>query len=197
MDCSELTKGLMAADCNSSATAGLEGDVTLVNFNDVDKSESVVVNNVITDFIMKEGKQGYSFSTFDKSFDDAGATFVKGTYRNTWQHNLPLRIFVKNEDVKRFVNEFGAGAKVIAIVNNKESGETAEVKYEAYGWDNGIELNESTNTVAMTDGVVYTLTLGSSDTAQEGSLPKSVFKTDLATTETMIGSIVNPTPPQG
>lgn len=189
MDCSELTAGLVGADCNKTASAGLEDDVILLNYNDVDKSKSVIANNVITSIVMKPEKKGFVFTTFGKAYDEGGATFVKGTYRNTWQHNIPLRIFIKNEDAKTFVNEFGAGAKVIAIVKNKEIGASGEVKYEAYGWDNGLELNESTNTIAMSDGVVYSLTIGSADTAQEGSLPKSIFDTDLDETETMINSL--------
>lgn len=194
MNCSELTTGLVAAECNTNATAGLEDEVILLNFADVNKASSTVSDdNIISSIVMHTGKTGFEFETFGKAYDEAGATFVKGTYRNTWQHNLPLRIFVKNENAKKFVNEFGAGAKIIAIVKNKEAGTDGEVKYEAYGWDNGMELNESTNTVAMTDGVVYTLTVGSSDTAQEGSLPKTVFDTDLTTTEEMIDALL-PTP---
>ncbi len=180
-------------------------EIILINYDDVDKTQSIVENNVITKIELKEDTKAYEFSTFGKSLDEAGATFVKGTYRNTWQHTLPLRIFVKHEDAKAFVNNFAAGTKIIAIVKNKEIGEanTAEgriagaVKYEAYGWDNGLELNESTNTVAMADGVVYSLTLGTSETAQEGSLPKSVFATknnestpSLSATEEMLSSLV-------
>lgn len=190
MNCSELTKDLEAAKCNTSSTAGLEDDVILLNFDDVDKAASgTPEDNVISKIAMKTGKKGYVFTTFGKSFDEGGATFVKGTYRNTWQHNLPLRIFVKNEEAKAFVNQFASGAKVIAIVKNKEIGPAGEVKYEAYGWDNGMEMNESTNTVAFADGVVYTLTVGSSETAQEGSLPKSVYAADLEATEELIKSL--------
>lgn len=189
LDCAQLTAGLLAADCNTSATAGLEDDVILMNYDDVDKTASAVANNIVSSIVMKSGKKGFIYTSFGKSFDDSGATFTKGTYRNTWLHTLMMRIFAKSENAKSFVNELGAGAKIIAIVKNKEGGTGGEVKYEVYGWDNGLELNESANVVQMTDGVVYTLNAGSSDTAQEGSLPKSVFDTDLATTEKMLESI--------
>lgn len=186
MDCSKLTAGIIAAECGKTATSGAEDDVLLINFDDIDRAESEVVDNVITKLILKSGAKAYPFTTFGKSLNDAGATFTKGTYRNTWVHNVPNRLFTKNELSKKFVNQIADGARVVEIVKNKEIGASGEVKYEAYGWDNGLELNEATTTIAMADGVVYDLNMGSSDTAQEGSLPKSVFDTDLATTELMI-----------
>ena len=190
MDCSKLTAGLVAAICGKTATAGAEDDVILINFDDIDRTLSEVTDNVITKLVLKEGAKAYLFTTFGKSLDDAGATFTKGTYRNTWVHNVPNRIFTKNELSKKFVNQIADGARVVEIVKNKEIGTAGDVKYEAYGWDNGLELNEATSTIAMTDGVVYDLNMGSSDTAQEGSLPKSVFDTDLTTTEAMINGLI-------
>ena len=121
--------------------------------------------------------------------NDTGVSLSVGTYRNTLIHTAMLRIFTKNEDSKKFVNQFIAGARVIAVFKNKEEGKDGDVKYEAYGWDNGLEISELTNTVAMTDTIVYDLQLASTDAAQEGSLPKSVFDTDLATTEAMLASL--------
>jgi hypothetical protein len=189
MNCGELTKDLIAASCGQTAVAGLEDDVILINYNDIDKTASTVTNNVISSLLLKGSKKGFKFSTFGRSLDESGITFTKGTYRNTWAHDLYLRIFTKDEDAKKYVNEFGDGAKVVAIVRNNEIGKDGDVAYEVYGWDNGLELKESTSTVAMQDGVVYMLHIGSSDTAQEGSIPKSVFATDLETTEQMVNAL--------
>ncbi len=190
MDCSKLTAGLVAAECNKPAVAGAEGEVILINFQDIDKVNSEVENNVIESIAMNGSKKGMAFTTYGKSLDEAGVSFTKGTYRNSWTHTVPLRIFVKNEEAKQFVNEFGAGARVVAILKNKEAGGSGEVKYEAYGWDNGLELSEVTATLAMEEGVVYSMTIASSETAQEGTLPKSVFAEDAETTETLISALV-------
>lgn len=171
MNCSKLTAGLVGADCKS-VIAGVEEEVILINFEDIDKSDAESIDgNVIKKITLKGDAKGCIFTSYGKSFDEAGATFTKGTYRNSWSHSVPLRIFVKDEQAKDFVNKFGAGARVVAILENKEGGET---KYEAYGWDNGLELSEATSTVAMADGIVYGMTIASSETAQENSLPKSV-----------------------
>jgi hypothetical protein len=190
--CSNLTKGVIAAVCGKTATSGLEDDVILLNYADVDKSASTIANNVVSEIVMKSGKIGYIFTSYGKSFNDSGATFTKGTYRNTWIHNIMLRIFTKNEASKSFVNSLAEGSKIIAIVKNKEAGAGGEVQYEVYGWDNGLTLNEGTASVNMDDGIVYSLNIGSEDTAQEGSLPKSVFDTDTTTTELMLASLTTP-----
>jgi hypothetical protein len=190
MNCSNLTQGLVAAMCNQSATVGADDDVFLINFNDIDKTESTETNNIISNITLKNDKQAYAFQTIGKSLNGSGVSFSKGTYRNTVAQNIWLRIFVKTEAVKTFVNEFISGARVVAVVKNKETGPDGQVKYEAYGWDNGLELNELAATIEMTDGVVYPLNIGSSDTAQEGSLPKSVFITSEAATEAMLAGLI-------
>lgn len=192
MDCSELAMGLTAAVCEQTAVIGAEDAAILIPFSAIDRAASVVNNNVISSIELTAGKNAYEFETFGKSFNEAGATFAAGTYRNSWTHSVPIRIFVKNEDVKTFVNTFGAGAKCVVILKNNDTGTDNATKYEAYGWDNGLVLTESAPTLAMADGVVYPLTLASADGAGEGSLPKSVFSTDIAATETMLNGLLTP-----
>ena len=190
MNCAELAADIVAAQCGKNATVGLEDELTLINFDDVNKAESTVTNNVISEFVLKASKKGYKFTTLGRSLNDAGVPSVaRGTYKNTVVHSLPLRIFVKTEEAKAFINKLIEGARFMAIPKNKEIGEAGEVKYEAYGWDNGLEITALVGTAAMTDGVVYDVTVSSIDGAGEGSLPKSIWDTDLATTEAMIESL--------
>jgi hypothetical protein len=193
MDCSQLTTGLVAAQCNVSATNGAEDDVYLFNYSDIDRVASTISNNIISNLaLVGNTTVGYKFQTFGRSLNDSGVTFTKGTYRNTVLQNIWLRIFVKSEYAKEFVNDFINGVKIVAVIVNKDGGTNGRVKYEAYGWDNGLELNELSATLEMTDGVVYPLNVGSSDTAQEASLPKTVFTSSLEATKTMLESLLEP-----
>ena len=190
MNCTELTAGVVGAQCGKNATVGLEDELVLINFDDADKAGSTVTDNVISELLLKTGKKGYNFTTIGRSFNDAGVPSVtRGTYKNTVVHSLPLRIFLKTEEAKAFINKLIEGARFMAVVKNKEIGEAGEVKYETYGWDNGLEITALVGTVAMADGIVYDVTVSSVDGAGEGSLPKSIWDTDLATTETMIASL--------
>ena len=189
-NCSEIIQDVIGAECGKNATVGLEDDLILINFDDIDKPGSTVTNNVISELVLNGTKKGFKFSTIGRSMNEAGVPSVnRGTYKNTVIHSLPLRIFVKNEKVKDFVNKFIEGARVGAVVKNREIGEAGEVKYEFYGFDNGLEITTLVATTAMTDGIVYDITISSVDGAEEGSLPKSIFDTDLATTEAMLASL--------
>lgn len=187
MDCVTELTNVIAADCNNPAVAGTFGEVVLVPFDAVDRAASRVENNVISELVLKNGKKGYMFSTFDNSVLGA-VSLNSGTYRNNLQHDLTLRIFVKSENTKHFVNTF-VNARVVAIVKNKEAGENGETMYEAYGYDAGLVLNTLNSDTSMADGVVYELVIGNDETSKEKSVPKSVWAGSLADTETMLGTL--------
>lgn len=177
----------IAADCQNPAVAGVYGEVILLPYDAIDRAESTVTDNVISEIVLKSTRKGYSFSSFDNS--PLGAvSLVAGTYRNTIQHDLTLRVFVKTEAIKSFVNSF-VNARVVAIVKNKEMGAAGETMYEAYGWDAGLRLNTLNSDTTMADGVVYELVTGNDETSKEKSIQKSVWAGTLAATETMLATL--------
>ena len=192
LDCSTITVGVTVTDCGESATPGTTGRLILLSYTDIDRTASTVAMNVITDLLLKTGKLGYEVDSLPDA-DVGTTTLVAGTYKSSFAHSVVARIFIKNEEVKKFVNQFTA-ARVVAIVENNEKGTDGSVKWEVYGWDSGLRLTDLESTTAMADGVVYGLTLATPDTGREGSIPKSFFKTDETTTDAAIDSLITPTP---
>ncbi len=187
MDCGSELNNVIAANCEIPALAGTYGEVILIPYSAIDRARSVVADDVISEIALKTGRKAYSFTTFDNA--PLGApSLVAGTYINSFQHDLTLRVFVKREEIKAFLNSL-ANARVVAILKNKELGEAGEVQYEAYGWDSGLVMNPLTSDTSMADGVVYEMMSGNDDISKERSLPKSVWDTDLATTEAMLASL--------
>jgi hypothetical protein len=193
MDCSKITHGVLAVACGKPAIPGAGPLVYLFNYSEIDRSESTIVDNVITGIELKgTGAKGYKFESLDNA-NVGEISYNKTTYFGNWQHDLTMRVFTKNEAAKKFVNELN-GARIVAIVENKENGPDGEVKYEAYGWDAGLELNEGTASTEMADLVVYQLKMGSGSNSKESSLPKSVLASgqsvsDLEATEAMLESL--------
>jgi hypothetical protein len=72
-----------------------------------------------------------------------------------------------------------------------ETGTAGEIKYEVYGWDSGLVANELTATTDMADETVYTIKMGSGPKSKEGTLPKSFFDTDIATTELAVTALLS------
>lgn len=189
-DCSRITVGFEVEDCAAPAIAGTGPRVILVNFSDVDKGQSVVTDNVISEMLLKTGMVGYEVDSLPNATVGEDTINVN-TYNRTHQHNLTIRIFKKSEAAKKFVNGV-TNARVMAIVENNDRGDAGDTKYEVYGWDSGLELNDLTASTEMTDGVAYLMTLGSGTIAQETSLPKSFFNTDEATTDAAVEALLTP-----
>lgn len=188
LDCSKIKTGFTNQVCGKPAIAGTTARVILLSYSDVDKSKSVVTDNVISSLILKAGATGYEVDSLPNATVGSD-TINAGTYLKTHQHNVVVRIFKKSEAAKKFVNGL-TNARVIAIVENNDTGDNGDTKYEVYGWDSGLELTEITVTTEMTDGVAYQVTLANGTIAQEGSLPMSLFNTDEATTDLMVDGLL-------
>lgn len=188
LDCSKIKTGFINQGCGKPAIAGTTARVILLSYSDVDKSKSVVTDNVISSLILKAGATGYEVDSLPNATVGSD-TINAGTYLKTHQHNVVVRIFKKSEAAKKFVNGL-TNARVIAIVENNDTGDKGDTKYEVYGWDSGLELTEITVTTEMTDGVAYQVTLANGTIAQESSLPMSLFDTDQATTDLMVDSLL-------
>ena len=188
LDCSKIKTGFINQVCGKPAIAGTTARVILISYSDVDKSKSVVTDNVISSLILKAGATGYEVDSLPNATVGSD-TINAGTYLKTHQHNVVVRIFKKSEAAKKFVNGL-TNARVIAIVENNDTGDNGDTKYEVYGWDSGLELTEITVTTEMTDGVAYQVTLANGTIAQEGSLPMSLFNTDEATTDLMVEGLL-------
>lgn len=188
LDCSKIKTGFINQVCGKPAIAGTTARVILLSYSDVDKSKSVVTDNVISSLILKAGATGYEVDSLPNATVGSD-TINAGTYLKTHQHNVVVRIFKKSEAAKKFVNGL-TNARVIAIVENNDTGDNGDTKYEVYGWDSGLELTEITVTTEMTDGVAYQVTLANGTIAQEGSLPMSLFNTDERTTDLMVEGLL-------
>ena len=188
LDCSKIKTGFINQVCDKPAIAGTTARVILLSYSDVDKSKSVVTDNVISSLILKAGATGYEVDSLPNATVGSD-TINAGTYLKTHQHNVVVRIFKKSEAAKKFVNGL-TNARVIAIVENNDTGDHWDTKYEVYGWGSGLELTEITVTTEMTDGVAYQVTLANGTIAQEGSLPMSLFNTDEKTTDLMVEGLL-------
>lgn len=188
LDCSKIKTGFINQVCGKPAIAGTTARVILLSYSDVDKSKSVVTDNVISSLILKAGATGYEVDSLPNATVGSD-TINAGTYLKTHQHNVVVRIFKKSEAAKKFVNGL-TNARVIAIVENNDTGDNGDTKYEVYGWGSGLELTEITVTTEMTDGVAYQVTLANGTIAQEGSLPMSLFNTDEKTTDLMVDGLL-------
>lgn len=186
-NCGDISKSLVLAACGSSS-AGIEAEIIIGNHADIDKVESQIDGNICSELMLSaESKGAYKYSSHRNAFE-GDCTLAKGTYQNSFDHKIVLRIFAKTQEAKDELNKLKQG-KVFVITKGIDAN-NPQTRRELYGFDNGLVLNDFQAPTTDADGVIYTLTLGSDDKAKESQLPLSIWATSEAATETMIKGLV-------
>jgi len=189
-NCSPITAGIVF-DCSKTLLAGVKDTIILLPFEDVDKTLSTIdVTNksLLTNLVMKATKLGYKVEgvNFSNDYDTA---LAKGKYQNDFEHNIMFRVFSISAVTKDWIEKLGKTRVMVVVTNNVSSGSGAD-KYEILGWDLGLEVAELTRN--QSDGETkgaFVLKLACDETNKESKLPLTVFKTDEATTATMIAAL--------
>ncbi len=192
--CGQIKDNLLMNACGKAAASGTNIRVYLANFNDIAEITYDENNEtVITGIKMKTGTRFYTMDSKANS-TEGQSSYETGTYGGSFSHSVTLRAFTKDQEVKNFLDSL-ANARVVAIVENNEKGlgindVVGGTKYEMYGADSGLILTELPFSTTFEDTVTYTATLSSDENSKEGSLPKSVWMSDLATTEAALDNLI-------
>lgn len=181
MDCGKIIAGLVAGSCGKLPVGGTGTRAIVINYSDVDKKTSALNEGVLSDIKLLTGKKGYLYESVENS-SEGSYTFTRGTYTSGYDHSVTLRIFKNTTEARAWINSM-KDARVIVILENRESGET---KWEVYGWECGLKLSENTGSTKFEDHVVAAPVLSSDDDSIESDLPYIFFKTDEATTEAAV-----------
>lgn len=186
MDCGRIISGLVAGACGTMPIGGTATRAVIINYQDIDRDNSTeTVKGIIDTLVLKSQKKGFLFETVQNA-NEGGASFERGTYFDTYTHNVTLRLFTKGNETKTWMESL-KGSRVVILLENREQGEG---HWEVYGWDSGLTLSENTYSTTFADNVVYNPTFASDDTSHEGALPKTFYDTDDATTESAIQALL-------
>lgn len=185
MNCGKISKSLILASC-AAAIVGVGKRIIFVNYDDIDREASQVSGNVCSDLVLKSGANGFAYES-EKNSWETSSPLVNGTYKKRFDHSVLGRIFLRTQEIKDELIAM-ANSKVVAIVENLDN--TAETKYEIYGYDSGLEMTDLQSVSTDADGVLYSFTAASGTNAKESQLPLSFFKTSLEATETALNALI-------
>lgn len=189
--CDTLIKSDIAFACDDAAVRGLEGDGIIINRKDIDFAATVFDDkrkNIIKTMALRPGKKGYAVQQLGNSpFTGTKSTLEVGTYRNTWQHEIPIAVLANSPDVAESVIDGLANGSFVVILRNKHKGADGSAEFQVYGYAQGLTVSAGENDKYSedTDG-------GWLMTLQEKSAPKSAlfyFNTDVKTTEAQFESL--------
>lgn len=172
--CESLIKSDIRFSCNDLVSRGLEADGLIINRSDVDFSATVwdTTNpNIIKTLVLKSGKKAFEIVQMGNTpFAGVTTTLQTGTYRNTWQHEIPIAVLANTPEVSANIIDGLANGKFVVILRNIAKGEDGDSEFQIYGYAQGLTASEGTNEKYSedTDG-------GWLITLQEASAPKSAI----------------------
>lgn len=172
--CESLIKSDIKFSCNDLVSRGLEADGLIINRSDVDFSATVWDStnpNIIKTLVLKSGKKAFEIVQMGNTpFAGVTTTLQTGTYRNTWQHEIPIAVLANTPEVSANIIDGLANGKFVVILRNIAKGEDGDSEFQIYGYAQGLTASEGTNEKYSedTDG-------GWLITLQEASAPKSAI----------------------
>lgn len=194
MACSDkkVTIGLLF-DCTDAPKRGIDGGKgVLINWDDIDRTASVVAGAKITDLVLKAGTSGLAVEWY-KDLASANSSFVPSTENfDGFIHNFLTRLSNSSAANAERANEL-KGGRFVMVYQTKYKGVANAEAFKVAGWDNGLKLSEmTTNTLENSGASLFTLSTEEGDVEQ---YPYNVFfetsfAVSLATFETLFAPVI-------
>lgn len=186
--CGLISAGV-SLSCANKLVGGVSPSVWLANKDDIASWTFDGTNAMIVDSItMVATKKFYLFEGKLKSAEPA-ARAVKGTYDNTWEHELKIRIFDITPATLLQIQAM-KDSQLVAIVKNNSKGTAGNTKYDIYGLDAGMFI-EALERIPQNveDAGAWNLTIKTQEYARESNAPYRLFDTDEATTDAIVAAL--------
>lgn len=146
-------------------------EVVIINFNDVDRTASVLGTIDTTcdytiQMVLKEGKKGVKFKIPETSgsiFGTAAKSSADTTGLPQYLHLVQILAMGIDSEIKCLLDKLGRGKFIIAT-------QLTSGTVEIYGWENGLSTGDFTIDIAGGGGASV-VPIQSKDTEQESMLP--------------------------
>lgn len=190
--CGKISANL-AIDCDHPLQAGTEDTLILINRSDIASTTRNGSNaEIIENIILATGTTGYVWQGQNNSIS-AKSSLVKLKHFSRWSHEIECLVFGADASAKEQLQKLKDG-DVSAIVYNKFKGNAGNAAFEIYGFDAGLKVESIERDLMSADTQgAYTIKLMSNkDTGLEPFQPKTIFKTDYATTLAVVEGLYTP-----
>ena len=175
-NCSKLINNQNMARCGQF-NPGIEPDLILIDLRDIESR--TVVDGVLTGLTLKEDCYAVRYQGRRNAYD-ASYQMQKGSFNNSFLHSITCRTFVRSQAVKCHMNRLPF-SRVLVVVRNKDSHDMT-MKYEVYGYENGLRMSEIDYTGNADEGWLASFMLSSTEDAYESAMPVTFYNTDPETT---------------
>lgn len=181
--CGILASGF-ALDCDAPIIAGVEDDLLLANFSDIDFIITNATNpTLITHIQLKQDKQFYRIEGRNESAEPL-YTLVQGRYVKTYDHQVTFKLFSNLAANKEIVDTIKDSC-LVALIKGKDG------VWEVYGKDLGMRQSEGTrNPIDADTGGAHNVVIKTAENAaREPHIPSQLLLSDALTTDDVVASL--------
>ena len=181
---SKLTADIIN-DCDIKPKAGIEVNVDIINFDDIDKIASTldVTNDlIITNLATKSGTTGYSLEGIKQVNGVSFELVKKEDSYDMFSHLFSGVILTPSSVNKALLKEMASGSRYVVVVEKKWKGDTQIDAFEVLGWDAGLVISTVVYSSKEANGAIK-FELKSEEGYEESDMTRTNFETDYATTK--------------
>lgn len=181
MSCNKKISASLASAACELPVVGLQ-DAVLINFDDIDRSATVVAGEKVTSLELASGTTGYAVAWF-RNLASTSSTFEASEDSIPgFKHSFLSRLSQTTTENSKVANELAYGRFVMVVRTRFEGTDQAD-RYKVYGVQNGMIATEIVNTSNENDGSI-TFTLASDSISKESHPYHVYFETDALTSQT-------------
>jgi hypothetical protein len=192
--CGGITQSILL-NCATPPVSGTADKLYLINRSDI---ASTVFNTtglgshkIIESITLNSGASAFYVEGRNNS-NEPNQSLKKGRYFDSYVHGLRFKPFDNAAYVKDQIELMVQRGDLVAIVENNFGGSAGNSKFEAYGYDGGLEVMEAgRNPLDQDTQGAYDILLQTPEESGEPHLPYSVFITDTATTRAMLEGLLS------
>jgi len=182
LNCEESLAAAIEKDCDNKPMGGIEVDVVIINFDDIDKSTSTIdASDRITNLSTFSGTTGYALEGV-KQVNGASFELVKNEEGwDKYKHTFAGVILNPSAENKKSLSNMASGGRYVVVVEKKWKGIDEEDAFEVLGFDSGLVIATVVYNSKEADGVIK-FELSSEDGFEEPEMTRNNLETDYATT---------------
>lgn len=186
LNCEEKLAADIIKDCDNKPKGGIEVNVVLINFEDIDKGASTLDGTndlIITSLATKSGTTGYSLEGV-KQVNGASFEFVpKEETFDKYKHVFSGVILTPSAANKKSIANVASGGRYVVVIEKRWKGADQEEAFEVLGWDSGLSITSMVWNTKEADGAIK-FELASTDGYEEDEMTRNLLETDYDTTLT-------------
>ena len=181
--CGIISSGFVL-DCDTPIISGVEDNVLLANFSDIEQITRSTANpTLVTNILMKAGKQFYEVQGRNESAEPI-YNLVVARYVKTYDHQITIKFF-DNKAVSKQLVDLLKDSCLVALIKGKDG------VWEVYGARIGMRQTEGTrNPLDADSGGAHSVIIKTPENAaREPHVPAELLLSDALTTEDFVESL--------